>query len=263
MTTPIKLPIVHFEDGRVFADSREVAEFFEKKHHHVLRDVDAIIRQQPDLTPTQFWIGVYTLENTGSQEHRRYLMTEEGFTLLAMGFKGEKALHFKLRYIDAFKAMEKKIRGEQLPDFTDPVKAARAWADQVEQVQIQGLQIEDMREDVETLERLSKADGSLNITETAKALGMRPRDLSRWLSSNRWIYKRAGSKHWLGYQDRCNKGLLEHKTTTVQRADGSDKITEQVRITPAGLTKLSKLFNYQSSLSLQVEQKRENDKKGS
>ena len=36
--------------------------------------------------------------------------------------------------------------------------------------------------------------------------------------------------------------LMEHKTTTVTRSDGSEKITEQVRLTPKGLTKLAKIF---------------------
>jgi len=71
---------------------------------------------------------------------------------------------------------------------------------------------------------------------------MRPKDLFQWMSSNGWIYKRPGAAAWLGYQTRCNAGDLEHKTTTVLRADGSERITEQVRITAQGLTKLVKLI---------------------
>lgn len=72
---------------------------------------------------------------------------------------------------------------------------------------------------------------------------MRPKDLFQWLSQNGWTYKRAGGSGWLGYQTKCNQGLLEHKTTTVLRADGSEKITEQVRITPSGLSKLAKIIH--------------------
>ena len=71
---------------------------------------------------------------------------------------------------------------------------------------------------------------------------MRPKDLFQWLKNNKWIYKRPGGASWLGYQNRCNAGDLEHKTTTVLRADGSEKITEQVRITAKGLSKLAKLI---------------------
>jgi len=61
-----------------------------------------------------------------------------------------------------------------------------------------------MREDVNTLDRLTKADGSLNITEAAKNLGMGPKDLFTWLTCNGWTYKRANGASWLGYQTKCN-----------------------------------------------------------
>lgn len=102
--------------------------------------------------------------------------------------------------------------------------------------------VEEMQDDVTAHARLTKSDGDLCVTEAAKALGMRPKDLFEWLKSNGWLYKRANSAHWLGYQAKCNQGLVCHKTTTVTRADGSEKITEQARITPKGLSALAKLI---------------------
>jgi phage antirepressor YoqD-like protein len=96
---------------------------------------------------------------------------------------------------------------------------------------------------VAALDRLSGAEGSLCITDTAKALQHQPKKLFAFLSEDHWIYKRAGGKHWLGYQDKIQNGLLEHKTTTVTRSDGSEKVVEQVLVTPKGLTKLAKLLN--------------------
>lgn len=100
----------------------------------------------------------------------------------------------------------------------------------------------EMSDDVAALDRIAKADGSLNITESAKALQVRPKDLFSYLNAHGWIYRRAGAEHWLGYQNRVQSGDLEHKVTTVLRADGSEKVTEQVRVTPQGLAKLAKLF---------------------
>jgi Rha family phage regulatory protein len=65
-----------------------------------------------------------------------YLMTRDGFTFLAMGFTGKRAAQFKEKYIEAFNRMEAELMKRQvnvLPDFTNLVEAARAWADQVEQ----------------------------------------------------------------------------------------------------------------------------------
>ncbi|MDP3417846.1 phage antirepressor KilAC domain-containing protein [Falsiroseomonas sp.] len=91
----------------------------------------------------------------------------------------------------------------------------------------------------EALDRIATADGSLSITETAKALQVRPKDLFAWLQQNGWIYKRPGGAAFLGYQSRITSGLVEHKVTEVSRSDGSSKVVEQVRITPKGLTKLA------------------------
>lgn len=63
-----------------------------------------------------------------------------------------------------------------------------------------------------------------------------------WLRQNGWIYKRVGAAHDLGYSSKTTAGMLEHKVTTVLRADGSEKVTEQVRVTARGLTKLAQLI---------------------
>lgn len=134
-----------------------------------------------------------------------------------------------------------------LPNFADPVEAARAWADEVEQKRIAKQEVialqskvEETKPVVEAFDRIALADGSLNMTEAAKTLQVLPIDLRRWLLANRWIYRRNGSKNWLGYQDRVQSGLIEHKISTYEKDDGSQGISEQVRITPKGLTVLAK-----------------------
>lgn len=100
--------------------------------------------------------------------------------------------------------------------------------------------IEEVKPVVEAFERIAVADGSMNITEAAKALQIQPKKLFSLLSQEQWIYKRAGGQAWLGYQAKIQQGLVEHKVTTVERTDGSSKTVEQVRITPKGLTKLAR-----------------------
>jgi len=89
------------------------------------------------------------------------------------------------------------------------------------------------------LDRIATATGSLCITDAAKILQVQPKVLFAWLSANAWIYQRVGSSAWLGYQDKVQSGVLEHKVTTVSRSDGSEKTVTQVRITPKGLARLS------------------------
>jgi phage antirepressor YoqD-like protein len=104
-------------------------------------------------------------------------------------------------------------------------------------------QVEEMSPQVEALNRIASfSDGSLCITNAAKHLQIRPKDLFAWLSENKWIYKRTGGAGWIAYQDKLQQGLLEHKVTVVSRTDGSEKTTEQVRITSKGLAKLAILI---------------------
>lgn len=91
----------------------------------------------------------------------------------------------------------------------------------------------------EALDRLAKADGDLCITNAAKALGLRPKDLFAHLQQEKWIYRRVGGSGWVGYQSRIQVGYLTHKVTTIERSDGTEKAIEQVLVTPKGLAKLA------------------------
>ncbi|MDR5613452.1 phage antirepressor KilAC domain-containing protein [Arsenophonus sp.] len=62
-------------------------------------------------------------------------------------------------------------------------------------------QIAEMKPDVAALERIAKSDGAMCVTDAAKQLQLRPKDLFDFLSGNKWIYRRLGSP-WIGYQDK-------------------------------------------------------------
>lgn len=94
----------------------------------------------------------------------------------------------------------------------------------------------------EALDLISNADGMTCITDAAKTLQMRPKDLFAMLSAKRWIYRRIGGKNWIGYQDKIQQGLLNHKITTVTDVHtGKERIIENVLVTPKGIAKLSEL----------------------
>jgi len=95
----------------------------------------------------------------------------------------------------------------------------------------------------EALDRIASADGSLCLTDAAKELQVRPKDLIGYLSSNHWIYKRAGGTNWIGYQDRIQSGVLEHKSVVLIDSEGRERIRDQVRVTAKGLARLSGLLS--------------------
>lgn len=136
-------PVVTLKNGITFANSRDVADFFGKLHKNVLRDIDALLESAPTIALNFEPSAAEVKVGFGTRMGRTYDMTKDGFTLLAMGFTGDKALRFKLAYIAAFNEMERRVLAPALPDFSNPVIAARAWADEYEQKQC--LQIENKR----------------------------------------------------------------------------------------------------------------------
>lgn len=95
---------------------------------------------------------------------------------------------------------------------------------------------------VAALDRISRSDGSLCVTDAAKTLQVQPRALTKLLQENGWVYRRPMGSGWLAYQERIQSGLLEHKVTTGEKSNGDDWTSTQVRITPKGLTKLASVI---------------------
>ncbi len=94
----------------------------------------------------------------------------------------------------------------------------------------------------DALDRIATAsDGAMCPTNAAKALQMRRVDLITWLLVHQWVYRRAGNKNLIAYQDKIHQGLLEHKVHVSLDA-GVEKVHERVLITPKGLAKLAKIF---------------------
>lgn len=106
-------PVVFMKHGRVFADSREVAAVFGKNHFHVLRDIRNLIVKEPNLARTNF--GAFKIKDLTGESTSHYEMDRDGFTLLAMGFTGSRALKWKLAYIRAFNDMEARLGETHTP----------------------------------------------------------------------------------------------------------------------------------------------------
>lgn len=110
-------------------DSRYVAEYFEKRHDHVLRDISKITAPKSGLSEEfikkNFIVDTY-LDSTG-RKLPCYQMTRDGFTMLVMGYTGTKAMHFKERYIKRFNEIESFIKTlvmarQEFPLLTDNIK---------------------------------------------------------------------------------------------------------------------------------------------
>ena len=89
--------------------SIDIAETFGKRHSDVLRDIDNLECSE-EFTERNFALSSY--KDSSGKSNRMYHITKDGFTILAMGYTGEKAMKFKENYILQFNAMEKLLKGK-------------------------------------------------------------------------------------------------------------------------------------------------------
>lgn len=112
--TEIKELVFKGENSQVLTNSLLVAEKFGKSHDNVLKSIRNILSGgvlKNNETP-MFAETTYYNEQNG-QNYPKFVMNRDGFTLLAMGFTGKKAMQFKLDYISAFNKMEKALKEGQ------------------------------------------------------------------------------------------------------------------------------------------------------
>ena len=138
--------LVIMKDRQAVTSSSHVAENFDKQHKHVLEAIDelvGVVENSADL----FYEDTY-IHPQNKQEYRVIYMNRDGFTLLAMGFTGKKALQFKLKYIRAFNKMEDHIKEQQLKLSDSPRETLRLMFDFQEEV---ADRVEAVESDVEYL----------------------------------------------------------------------------------------------------------------
>ena len=106
MSGPV--PAVTLVDGIPRVSSLDIAEKFGKRHDHVMRSIKDLMDNCPkEFTAPNFGVSEYT-DKTG-RKLPLYHLTRDAFTLVTMGFTGQAALVWKLRYIEAFNAMEAEL----------------------------------------------------------------------------------------------------------------------------------------------------------
>jgi Rha family phage regulatory protein len=98
------------EQGSITTTSLQIAEHFGKRHDTVLRAISNL-EAPKEWTDRNFAVSEYT-DRTG-RKLKAYKITRDGFTLLAMGFTGKEAMHWKLAYIEAFNQMADKLAAAQ------------------------------------------------------------------------------------------------------------------------------------------------------
>ena len=100
--------IVEVVNDQVVVSSRQIADNFGKEHKDVLYAIREILTAEHSAAK-------FFIESSYSSRGKtcpEFLMNRDGFSLLVMGFTGGKAMEWKLKYINAFNAMETELRSQ-------------------------------------------------------------------------------------------------------------------------------------------------------
>jgi len=222
--------------------SIEIARHAEKRHDNVMADIRKLLVELYGEGGVLKFQDTYVNEQNG-QTYPCYKLPRRESDLLAMGYSVE----IRARVYDRWQELEAKAANpyaDLLPkNYLEALKQLTCTLEENEALKIAKDEIEkDLKiaaPKAEALDRIACTDGTFNLTNAAKDLGLGPQKLIEWLATNQWIYKRPGTKNWVAYQEKITRGLLVHKTATGTRPDGTEWISDQVRVTGKGLAKLA------------------------
>ena len=227
-------------NGKPITNSLLVAKKFGKSHDNVLKSIRSILGGgvlKNNETP-MFEETTYINEQNG-QTYPMFIMNRDGFSLLAMGFTGNKAMEFKIEYIGAFNKMEdmvKRTTMTALPDFTNPAEAARAWAHEYEQKQLEARradaaeqqvfalsqEIADMKPKASYYDMILNNKTTVLVTQIALDYGMSAKAFNKKLYELRIQYKVNGQ--WILYAPYIALGYMHSRAVEIVRHDGSKMI---------------------------------------
>lgn len=216
--------------------SLEIAGLVESKHEKVRQSIERLANR-----------GVIQLPPTGKVEDKQsnspnnktkvYIFSSDRkrdtYVVVA-----QLSPEFTARVVDRWQQLETETRKPALPDFTNPVAAARAWADTKESEQKALAKLEAAQPAIEFQQRVANADDCHTIDAVAKILRTGPRKLRRWMREQK-ILRLDG----LPSAQAMNAGYFRVIEKPIQLPFGH-KLHQQVLVTGKGLQWLQRRMDH-------------------
>lgn len=206
--------------GTPVTDSVKVARVFEKQHKNVMKSIRNILGSAQNLA-NQNWFYETTYTDAQGKRQPMFLMNRDGFSLLTMSLTGEKAMAFKVAFIEQFNRMEQAIK--ELAPATPAIpqtfaQALRLAAEQAETIEAQQKQLEAQTPKVAFATAIINSPSSCGIDELAKLLKQNGIDMGeirlfQWLRDKGYLCN-MGTARNQPTQKALDMGLFELKPQT-------------------------------------------------
>lgn len=213
--------VIHsFNAESLTMSSKEIADLVEARHNDVVATIQRLFKKgllRSDRKTSRV--------TTGGRPIDVYRLTERDTHLVVAGYSDE----HRARVIDRWQELEQQT-APTLPDFSDPVAAARAWADELEQKRAAMKQLEAAKPAVEFVDRYVSADsGNKGFRQVCKLLNANEREFRQFLSDEKIMYRLGGE--WMPYQSHVEAGRFVVKTGVAE----NEHAYNSAKFTPKGV----------------------------
>lgn len=245
------------EKGTPVTDSLKVARVFGKQHKNVMQQVRNLLGSAENSAHKNWFYKSTYLDAQGKQQPL-FVMNRDGFSLLAMSLTGEKALQFKVAFIDLFDKMGKAIAGVQtttpaIPKtFAEALRLAASQQEQIEEqqrlIEAKEKQIEESAPRVLFSQAVESAESSILIGELAKILcqngiAIGEKRLFQWMRENEYLCS-FGERYNQPTQRATEMGLFEMRKVTIQ-VGSATKVRTTTKVTGKGQVYFVNKFLYE------------------
>lgn len=241
------------ESNQPLTNSKLVAEVFEKEHKNVMQSIRKLMVGTAQNSAVHQMFSESTYLNEQNKEQPMFIMNQDGFTLLAMGFNGKKAMEFKLKYIEAFNKMKKEIESSKpsLPqNYLEALKSLVKAEEEREQLALEnrkqqqeivtiskenmelGNKITEMLPKVSYYDQILQSNATMTITQIAQDYGMSAVRMNKELESMRIQHKVRGQ--WILYGQFLTGGYVHSRAIDIIRSDGRHDVKYNTEWTTKG-----------------------------
>lgn len=200
--------------------SREIAELLESRHDHVKTSIERLVKSgvisQPAMKDGE-------KSANGVVEKLYVICKRDTYVIVA-----QLSPAFTARLVDRWQELEQSNK-IQLPDFSNPAAAARAWADEVEAKQVALLQLEAAKPALEFVDKYVDSTGLKGFRQVAKLLNIKEPDLRAFLDDKQIMYKLSGE--WVPYACHIDAGRFAVKAGTADNGHAFNS----AKFTPKGI----------------------------
>lgn len=248
------------ESNQPLTNSKLVAEVFGKNHKDVMKAIRNLTEGSAQNCAVLEMFSESTYKNEQNKEQPMFIMNQDGFTLLAMGFNGKKAMEFKLKYIEAFNKMKKEIEVTKpsVPqNYLEALKSLVRAEEEKQQLALEnkkqqeqivtisktnmelGSKITEMLPKVSYYDRILQSNATMTVTQIAQDYGMSAVRLNKELESMRIQHKVRGQ--WILFAQFLEGGYVHSRAVDIVRSDGRHDVKYNTEWTTKG-----RIFLYES-----------------